>query len=743
MLYILISVFGTTDLMLLLPEHMFKMPVINFDLNLIAFYLLAPVMLFMLHFNILFNYNMYLKKIDLQHKKINMNTLDPSMYGYAYNMISRGLDGFLINLFLWIWIYIIPLMILILIYIRFADYHDNAITTFHLAMVLLDICLIFFSFYYNKIHLKHQQKFVRYLSYVFYAIFSGLFILSVVYHSFIFNPVINNKLDPRIKLGTDEEKCDYNISRIYNFIVDKNMSRTISSSCFPRLVVNEAEMAKISQAALYLPRSLIEDNIRDKNTSKPKNEKQLILEYGARSDLTHRNLRYANLYGCILTRTDLTGSDLQSSDLRQSHLQAAKLIDAKLMGAKLLGAKLDKTDFKDSNLTGANLSSAVSREGQFPSSTLIGSKMVAINFEKADFSGTNMTDADLGNANLSHSIFYEANLTSANLINANLTSANFINANLSYSIFSKANLTSAKFKKANLSNSSFHEANLTSANFKKANLSYSDFSNSNLPYSDFSNSDLSYSDFSNSNFLHANLSHSNFYRTNFTSTTFNNCILTHGDLSKTILISSSLRKCDLTGTTFYGTHFNNSILNEANLTATSLRNSNLTDTNFTDATLISVDFSGTYTDSNKTNVSLKSVLKSAKEVGGIIIQDMGSIKYKKPDRVYFTDENLTACEQYLTIKLENSDIDLKVTKRKIKYLIKGIKKYNNHEGEPSKKCPEVNSTKLSQTLQNALNAQCSLLEDFLKINPKYMKTYKKTINDCQKDYSKKYIKDLK
>ena len=51
MLYILISVLGTSDLMLLLPENTFKMPMINFELNLIAFYILAPIMLLLLHFN--------------------------------------------------------------------------------------------------------------------------------------------------------------------------------------------------------------------------------------------------------------------------------------------------------------------------------------------------------------------------------------------------------------------------------------------------------------------------------------------------------------------------------------------------------------------------------------------------------------------------------------------------------------------------------------------------------------------
>ena len=631
-LYILISVLGTSDLMLLLPEHTFKMPLINFDLNLISFYILAPIMLFLLHFNILFNYNMYLKKIDVHYNQIDMETIDPSVYGYAYTLANRGLGGFLINLFLWIWIYLIPLIVLIFIYLRFADYHHQGITVFHLVMVLGDIILIFLSFYYNNIHLKHAQMSIRILSGIFRFLLLLVFILGGLHYLFIFTPVIQEIPDPRIKLVLDKENCDTNISQMYKFFVVKNKDITMPANCFPRLVVNEAEMAKISPSALYLPRFLVEDNDKIGGLSDEEKEKQLILEYGARSNLIHRNLRYAKLYGCILTRADLSYSDLQGSDLRKSHLQAAKLIGAKLQNANLIGAKLDKTELEDANLTRANLTAIVSKGGQFYLSTLIHSTMVAMNLEKADFLEANLTGADLQNSRLTYSNFHKADFTKANLRGNALTRSNFSGSN-----FSESNLTEV----------SFYEAELNDSNFSKAIL-----------------------------------------------------------------------------------------------TAASLRGSNLSSTDFTDTILISVDFSETYTDNEDSNVSLKTILKSAKEVGGIIIQDIKSIKDKKPDRRYYTDKNLTGCEKYLTIKLENSDVDLKVTKRRIKYLIKGVKKYTNHIGKPiDEECTDINSTKLSQTLQFILNTECSFLETFLDLNPRFNKIYAQTIIDCKKDYTKKETKD--
>ena len=735
MLYILISVFGTTDLMLLLPEHMFKMPVINFDLNLIAFYIIAPIMLFMLHFNILFNYNMYLKKIDLQHKKINMNTLDPSMYGYAYNMISRGFDGFLINLFLWVWIYIIPLMILILIYLRFADYHDNAITIFHLVMVLLDIFLIFLSFHYNKIHLKHQQKGVRYLSYVFYVIFTGVFILSVVYHYFIFTPVINDKLDTRIKLGTEQEKCDINISRMYDFIVDKNMSISISSSCFPRLVVNEAEMAKISENALYIPRYMAEK--KDINDSEQ--ERQLILNYGARSNLKERNLRYANLYGCILTRADLRHSDLQFSDLRKSHLQASRLTGAKLQHANLMGAKLNKAELQEANLTSTNLSKADIRNLQFTEVTLNNAIIIGTKLENSDFLGANLIGANLARSQLLNGVFYQADFAEANLSHSKLEHGNFNEANLT-----NANLIHSKLKHGNFINTNLTDANLTYSRLEHSNFTKANLRGANLAYSQLEHSNFTEANLTGANLTYAQLEHSNFTEANLTGANLSHSSMGRSDLSQCNLTRGNLSNANFAGSTFYDAQLNDSNLIEIDLTAATLRNSNLSNTDFKNATLISVDFSGTYTDSNKTNVSLKTVLNSTKEVGGIIIQDIESID-KESDRAYLTDENLTECEQYLTIKLENSDVTLRVTKRKIKYLIKGIEKYINHEGEPNTKCLDVNSTKLSQALQNALNVECQLLGDFIKKAPESkVKYYAQTMNNCKENTTHtKETKDLK
>ncbi len=440
MLYILISVLGTSDLMLLLPEKTFKMPIINFELNLIAFYILAPVMLLLLHFNNLFNYNMYLKKIDKHSKQINMETLNPSIYGYAYSLANHGSGGFLINFFLWIWTYLIPLFILIFIFTRFADYHVLWISSMHIIIVLVDVALIFLSFHYNKIHVKNVQTSIFLLSVLFRFFIFCVGIAGLLYYFIFFRPVIDKPLDTRIKIEADNHNC---MGWVYN-ILTEGEDNNISTECFPRLVVNEAEMAKISKSALYLPRFLAtEENEKDKNMTDEDKERKLILNYGTRIDLTNRNLRYANLEKCILTRANMQESQLQGANLTETHLQAVDLSDAELQDANLREAKLQSTTFICTKLQGAKLTSANMNNSTFEECNLTGASLQKAQLVEAKFTNFKGGYSSLRNADLRN-----ANLTYADLNNIDLAGASLSNANITGTIFDNTDLTAADLSDA-------------------------------------------------------------------------------------------------------------------------------------------------------------------------------------------------------------------------------------------------------------------------------------------------------
>jgi len=156
------------------------------------------------------------------------------------------------------------------------------------------------------------------------------------------------------------------------------------------------------------------------------------------------NLRRANLQWADLTGADLTGADLAWARLTGAHLTGAHLTRSNLFWAHLTGAHLDGADLTGAHLNGANLSGA-------------------------DLTGANLSGADLTGANLTRTALFDANLTRASLFGANLNRAALSEANLG-----RANLGVAYLRGANLTGASLREANLTRVNLTQADLSGAD-----------------------------------------------------------------------------------------------------------------------------------------------------------------------------------------------------------------------------------------------------------------------------
>ncbi len=465
-LYIFISVLNTTDLMLLLPTHTFKMPFIGFDLNLIFFYVLAPLLLLLLHFNILFNYYVHLKKLNAYKDQIELENIDPSVYSYAYVLVNRGFaKGTVISVILWLLIYLFPLLVLISIYQRFADYHHTFITALHLAIVFLDIILICCSIVYNRAYLKHSQNSTTLISYLFIVlvIFIGLAeaaYFGAFYYPLTYDDIYDSKLMEPYNKG-EAGWFPSLVCKIHHPFLTHGKNASID--CFPRLVVTEEEMAKISSAALYIPRYLAMEGATEKtDKEKADKEKKLILNYGTRIDLTNRNLRYANLEKCILTRANMQHSKLDAANLKGSHLQAVDLSDAELQDANLQEAKLQSatligTQLQDASFVGANM-----QETQLWHSNLSNSNLQKVQLQQAKFNGVDLGNADLRAAKLNNASFIGSNLTGASLHGANITSAAFDKANLT-----AADLSNALFVKGVRTTAIFKEAEMFGVNISK------------------------------------------------------------------------------------------------------------------------------------------------------------------------------------------------------------------------------------------------------------------------------------
>ncbi|MEA5516253.1 pentapeptide repeat-containing protein [Nodularia sp. UHCC 0506] len=102
---------------------------------------------------------------------------------------------------------------------------------------------------------------------------------------------------------------------------------------------------------------------------------------------------------------DLSHTDMRGANLHQAHLELTNLYQANLSGTNLSGANLSGAILSAANLSGANLSGA----------NLSGAILSAANLSGANLAGTNLQQANLYLANLEGATLSDAILEGANL----------------------------------------------------------------------------------------------------------------------------------------------------------------------------------------------------------------------------------------------------------------------------------------------------------------------------------------
>jgi Pentapeptide repeats (8 copies) len=108
-----------------------------------------------------------------------------------------------------------------------------------------------------------------------------------------------------------------------------------------------------------------------------------------------------------LSHTDMRGANLNGANLQQTNLYLSNLSEANLSGANLEGAILSAANLEGANLSGANLEGAI--------------------LSAANLEGANLSRANLNRANLYLARLHRANLDDAILNGANLREAKFSN----------------------------------------------------------------------------------------------------------------------------------------------------------------------------------------------------------------------------------------------------------------------------------------------------------------------------
>jgi uncharacterized protein YjbI with pentapeptide repeats len=130
------------------------------------------------------------------------------------------------------------------------------------------------------------------------------------------------------------------------------------------------------------------------------------------------NQKCAQLQGAVLKSTWLQGAALDGAELQGAVIQDAHLEGASLWQAQLQGALLDLT-----HLQGANLGAGQLQGASLSAARLQGAFLHGADLQGADLDGANLQGADLAAANMQGAVLADANLQGAKLEYANLRTA--------------------------------------------------------------------------------------------------------------------------------------------------------------------------------------------------------------------------------------------------------------------------------------------------------------------------------
>lgn len=469
--YIAVTVSTTTDEQLVRGYEAVRLPILNARVSTPAFYFLAPLLVVLLHFNLLLYMTLLASKIVTLEKKI-------SKLSNAHERSTQTalLDDFIFTQFLVrrsdrakpadklrasmvstqlqasvrVTIWVLPVLLLLWLQSRFLPYHSWSITYFQRAAVSVDLLLLWI--FSVSISSRATERVLtprgkipwRRLRVVRHAIATASVALASV-----------------VVLLTSY--CVLTVSPPSGWL-SWQVQRPIAGLFHRNLEVSEG--------------TLVGEITRADAGHQPAEADQ-PLPSNRRLDLRDRDLRFA----------DFTRADLKNADLRGAHLEGAKLGGARLLGARLTsgdsfgggyeirganlrGAELWRVHLPDAFLNAADLEFAYAHGAQLPGADLRGANLLGAwtrlmelpgaDLREAQLRAIDSLSADLRGADLRRAQLQGADLTFADLRGADLRDAQLQGANLR-----GVHLDGADLRRASIWNASFKEATLHLADLRE------------------------------------------------------------------------------------------------------------------------------------------------------------------------------------------------------------------------------------------------------------------------------------
>jgi uncharacterized protein YjbI with pentapeptide repeats len=514
--YLGIATGGVTHVDILL-ENPVKLPFLNIELPLLAFFVLGPIIFILCHAYTLVHFVLLANKAKRFHSELarqipdshqNPNARDirealrRQLPSNLFVQFLAGPDdvresgfGFLLKTIAWNSLVVGPIALVLLFQIQFLPYHDLRITWIHRAALLIDLILIWWL--WRKILVGRGDPPTSF-SWKPWVKNGTAFVASVFIIVFSWNvattpdewqedhlpslKIVPTQWQPiwalpsaaagwlQIALTPSQP-----VKAVRN---DRTGGRSNLVSLQTLLFSGEVDPVTRRRTSLWsntivLPGFDIFEALKINDPQKVDWKPFLI-------SLRGRHLEGAVLAGATLKRTDFSGAYLGGASLGETQLQGssfattaleranfdgavlqnANFLNARLKQASLWKADLRNADLSNAHLQGAELSGADLRDANLVASELQGARFDGAELEGARLSGANLVGASLIEAYMQGADVQAARLQAASLARAFLQAANFAGAYLQGADLSGAELEGASLDDAALQGASFTNANI-------------------------------------------------------------------------------------------------------------------------------------------------------------------------------------------------------------------------------------------------------------------------------------------
>lgn len=540
--YIGLAAGGVTHKDLLL-ENPVKLPFLNVELQLVAFFFLAPILFVISHAYTLTHFVLLAGKVGSYHREIEKQVRKPAGLHRRGNAeaddktshevrtllrgqlpsnifvqflagprdIREGGLGWLLKAIAWISLVFGPVLLLLLIQVQFLPYHLEWVTWVQRLALLADILLLW-ALWPAVLDGRSVIRWPRLWRHPVATLVS----LALIVLAFVVTRYPGEWMDRHVDhsrwippnrvtawLGARDPENHPVATSVHDLLFNGDVDEVTRrrKSLFSNTLVLPG-FDGLRAIGLDDPKKLDGDAIKHSLVLRGRHLEGAVFSHG---DLRKADFEAAKLKGANLEGAQLQGALLRSADLRSARLDSvqfkavgldfAQLQDARLNNAHLQGASLLRTQLQGASLEGAHLEGVQLDFAQLQSASLDGAHLQGATLDHAwlpgaTLEGARLQGASLFQARLQGASLKGAQLQGASLHQAQLQGASLADAHLQGASLEEVQLQGARLDKARLHGASLARASFQGASFARAQLQGADLTFSALVATDFSHAAL-------------------------------------------------------------------------------------------------------------------------------------------------------------------------------------------------------------------------------------------------------------